>query len=87
MDEWINAVDPSLRAAVGGLQTQLIEKAKILLLASHSQRVLEEWVDRLIWLDYGEIRADGEIKSVYREYRKWFQTRSAPKAVDQSARI
>jgi ABC-2 type transport system ATP-binding protein/lipopolysaccharide transport system ATP-binding protein len=87
MDEWINAVDPSLSAAVGGLQTQLIEKAKILLLASHSQRVLEEWVDRLIWLDYGEIRADGEIKNVYREYRKWFQTRSAPKAVGQSARI
>jgi len=48
MDEWINAVDPSLQATVGGLQAQLIERAKILILASHSRRVLEEWVERLV---------------------------------------
>lgn len=75
MDEWINAVDPSLHATVGGLQTQLIERAKILLLASHSRRVLEEWVDRLIWLDFGKIRADGPIEAVYEEYQEWLKGR------------
>ncbi len=76
MDEWINAVDPSLHATVGGLQTQLINRAKILVLASHSRRVLEEWVDRLIWLDQGRIRADGSIESVYAEYQQWLDIRA-----------
>ncbi len=75
MDEWINAVDPSLHATVGGLQAQLIERAKILIMASHSRRVLEEWVERLIWLDGGRIRADGPIREVYTEYQAWLDAR------------
>ena len=78
MDEWINAVDPSLHATVGGLQAQLIERTRILLLASHSRRVLEEWVERLIWLDNGRIRADGPIREVYAEYQAWLDARAKP---------
>lgn len=77
MDEWINAVDPSLHATVGGLQAQLIDRAKILLLASHSRRVLEEWVERLIWLDNGRVRADGPIRDVYSEYQAWVDARGS----------
>jgi ABC-2 type transport system ATP-binding protein/lipopolysaccharide transport system ATP-binding protein len=84
MDEWINAVDPSLHATVGGLQAQLIERAKILLLASHSRRVLEEWVERLIWLDNGHIRADGPIREVYAEYQAWLDARAEPADVAAS---
>jgi len=79
MDEWINAVDPSLHATVGGLQKQLIDRAKILILASHSRRVLEEWVDRLVWLDCGKIRADGAIGEVYEEYQRWLDERGGKK--------
>jgi ABC-2 type transport system ATP-binding protein/lipopolysaccharide transport system ATP-binding protein len=80
MDEWINAADPSLSAAVGGLQAQLIEKSKILLLASHSRRVLEEWVDTLVWLDQGEIRAKGTVDDVYSEYQTWMDARKPAKS-------
>ncbi len=68
MDEWINAVDPSLSARIGGLQTQLIDRAKILLLASHSRNVLEEWVDTLVWLEHGKLRMVGKVAEVYKEY-------------------
>lgn len=71
MDEWINAVDPTLSKAVGGLQTQLIDRCKILLLASHSERVLKEWVSKLIWLDQGEIRGMGPVEETYKEYNLW----------------
>src|SRR5690606_7442962 len=64
MDEWINAVDPTLNATVGGLQADLINNSKILLLASHSRRVLEEWVDKIVWLHRGEVREFGDIKNV-----------------------
>jgi len=75
MDEWINAADPSLSTKVSGLQAQLVERAKILLLASHSRRVLEEWVDTLAWLDQGEILALGRVGEVYPEYQTWMKTR------------
>lgn len=65
MDEWINAND----TAVDGIQQRLISKAKILLLASHSKPVLDAWVDRLVWLDRGELRAVGTVDEVYDEYR------------------
>ena len=84
MDEWINAVDPSLHATVGGIQTKLIERSKILILASHSRRVLEEWVDRLIWLDSGKIRADGSIDEVYSEYQQWLDERAGNKKAKPS---
>lgn len=65
MDEWINASD----AAMDSIQQRLISKAKILLLASHSRNVLDAWVDRLVWLDRGELRAVGTVSEVYDEYR------------------
>ena len=71
MDEWINAVDPSLNVTVGGLQADLINNSKILVLASHSRRVLEEWVEKIVWLHKGEVREFGNIKDVYPQYQKW----------------
>lgn len=71
MDEWVNAADASLSEEIGGLQEQLIKRAKILLLASHSRRVLETWVDKLVWLDRGELRAIGGVSDVLAEYNDW----------------
>jgi ABC-type polysaccharide/polyol phosphate transport system ATPase subunit len=67
MDEWINATD----TAVDSIQQKLISKAKILLLASHSRAVLDTWVDRLIWLDRGELRAVGPVGEVYDAYHEY----------------
>ncbi|MBN7762751.1 ABC transporter ATP-binding protein [Nitratireductor aquibiodomus] len=77
MDEWVNAADPSLNNSLQGIQSQLIQKAKILLLASHSRRVLEEWVEKLVWLDNGAIAAFGNVGDVYKEYDSWLKERRA----------
>lgn len=76
MDEWINAVDPRLSEAVEGIQRQLMRRSKILMLASHSERVLKGWVDKLVWLEQGEIRAYGPVSEVYREYNAWIKSKS-----------
>jgi ABC-type polysaccharide/polyol phosphate transport system ATPase subunit len=73
MDEWVNAADPRLSEAIEGIQSRLLRKSKILVLASHSERVLKSWVDRLIWLEQGEIVADGPIDDVYARYRLWLK--------------
>ena len=70
MDEWIGAADDTVNKTVGKLQRDLIESASLLILASHSERVLKQWVKTLIWLDAGEIKAYGPIDEVYAEYRR-----------------
>lgn len=70
MDEWIGAADVSLNAAVDSLQARMVKAASILILASHSQRVLMEWTQRLIWIDQGVVRADGPTEQVYQYYRE-----------------
>ena len=70
MDEWIGAADDTVNKTVGKLQRDLIESASLLILASHSERVLKQWAKTLIWLDAGEIKAYGPIDEVYAEYRK-----------------
>lgn len=68
MDEWINAADPTVNKTVSKLQSDLIESSSILVIASHSQRVLEEWVDTLLWLEAGEVKALGPVRDVYPAY-------------------
>lgn len=75
MDEWINAVDPSLNETIGGLQSQLVESAKILLLASHSERVLRQWVHKIAWLEQGTLRAFGPANEIFIEYQAWIKKR------------
>ncbi|TKT82411.1 ATP-binding cassette domain-containing protein [Aquamicrobium sp. LC103] len=75
MDEWIGAADPSVSGTINELQSQLIERSQILLLASHSKRVLADWVDTLVWVDRGEIRAHGKFDEVYKDYETWLQSR------------
>ncbi len=71
MDEWIGAADPTVNKTVGVLQANLINAASILVLASHSQQVLTEWTNQVIWMDQGQIRARGPTKEVFSQYQKW----------------
>lgn len=74
MDEWISAADATVNTTVSQLQTELIESSSILIMASHSQRILEEWTSTLIWLDSGQVKALGPVKQIHTEYRKWMKT-------------
>ena len=70
MDEWIGAADDTVNKTVGRLQRDLIESASLLIMASHSERVLKQWVNTLVWLDAGEVKAIGPMAEVYAEYRR-----------------
>jgi ABC-type polysaccharide/polyol phosphate transport system ATPase subunit len=70
MDEWIGTADGAANKAIGRLQRELVDSASMLLLASHSERVLREWVNTLVWLDAGEVKAVGTTDEVLPEYMK-----------------
>jgi ABC-type polysaccharide/polyol phosphate transport system ATPase subunit len=70
MDEWIGTADGTVNKAVGQLRRELLESSSLLIMASHAERVLKEWVTTLVWLDAGEVRAVGSVDEIYPEYRK-----------------
>ena len=68
MDEWILAGDATFMAKAKARVESMVRHADILLLASHSASILAEWCNRLIWLEGGEIKADGQPIDVLRRY-------------------
>lgn len=68
MDEWILAGDAAFMAKAKARVEGMVRHADILVLASHSASILAEWCNRLIWLEGGEIKADGKPIDVLRSY-------------------
>jgi len=68
MDEWILAGDASfLDKARHRLET-MVRGAEILVLSSHSAEIILQWCNRVIWMDGGQIKADGTPEEVLAAY-------------------
>jgi lipopolysaccharide transport system ATP-binding protein len=68
MDEWILAGDAAfLDKARHRLET-MVRGAEILVLSSHNADIILRWCNRVIWMDGGQIRADGTPAEVLAEY-------------------
>jgi lipopolysaccharide transport system ATP-binding protein len=68
MDEWILAGDASfLDKARHRLET-MVRGAEILVLSSHSPDIILKWCNRVIWMDRGQIKADGAPEEVLAAY-------------------
>ncbi|HZY67495.1 MAG TPA: ATP-binding cassette domain-containing protein [Devosia sp.] len=70
MDEWIGTADGAVNKAIGQIQSELIESSSLLVLASHSDKVLRQWVSKIVWLDAGVVKAVGPTDEVLAEYQK-----------------
>ena len=70
MDEWIGAADGTVNRKVNRLLRDLIETASLVVIANHSERVIRQWTNRVVWLDGGVMRAVGPTDEVYPEYAK-----------------
>ncbi len=69
LDEWLSAGDGAFRAKAAARMNEFAEHAGILVLASHSDQLLLSVCTRGIWLEDGQVRADGDIESVLQTYR------------------
>jgi ABC-type uncharacterized transport system ATPase subunit len=68
MDEWILAGDASfLDKARHRLET-MVRGAEILVLSSHSAEIIMRWCNRVIWMEAGQIKADGPPEQVLAAY-------------------
>jgi ABC-type polysaccharide/polyol phosphate transport system ATPase subunit len=68
IDEMLGAGDAAFMKKAEARLTNLIHRSKILVLASHAADLSERFCDRAVWLDNGEIRADGLLREVWAAY-------------------
>lgn len=71
MDEWLSAGDARFVSKALTKMQKLIQSSRILVLASHSEVVLTEWCNRLIWIQDGNIMEDGNPQRVLENYRSY----------------
>jgi ABC-type polysaccharide/polyol phosphate transport system ATPase subunit len=70
MDEWLSAGDAQFLAAAHRRMVEFIRSSSILVLASHSMELLQEWCNKGIFLQHGRIVARGDIKEVIATYQQ-----------------
>lgn len=68
MDEWLSTGDEDFRVRAEQRMQSLVNNTDILVLASHSQPLIESVCNRVIWLEHGHIRMEGEVNEVLAAY-------------------
>jgi len=76
IDEALATGDAAFKARSQQRIEEIREHAGTVFLVSHSMRSISDMCDRVIWIDHGEIRADGPTKEIVKEYRKELKRRS-----------
>jgi len=70
MDEWLAAGDAGFLAKARRRMEEFVGGSSILVLASHSIPILEEWCKRASLLDHGRILEMGAVKEIAAAYRQ-----------------
>jgi ABC-type polysaccharide/polyol phosphate transport system ATPase subunit len=69
MDEWILAGDAHFITKAQARIDSFVQKASVLVLASHNLEVCRRWCNRGLWLQQGQVRACGAIADVIENYQ------------------
>ena len=68
MDEWLSVGDESFKQKAEDRLTNLVDSAKILVIASHNRELIEKTCNRAIWLEHGQVKMDGLASQVTAAY-------------------
>ncbi|MBZ9656079.1 ABC transporter ATP-binding protein [Phyllobacterium lublinensis] len=68
MDEWLATGDEGFKDKANQRLHELVNQTKILIIASHSRELLLSNCNRIIWLEHGSIRMDGDAATVTAAY-------------------
>jgi len=68
LDEWIMAGDAAFILKAQRRLESFIEKTSIVVLASHDSDVCRRWCSRGVWLERGEVAAQGDVDGILDAY-------------------
>lgn len=64
MDEWLSTGDADFQVRANQRIRTIVDSSNILVLASHSMKVIQDNCTRVIWLEKGRIKLDGPVTTV-----------------------
>ena len=70
IDEVIGTGDAHFQTRAKERLSSLIDRTGIIVLASHSERIIRDFCKRVIWLEQGKIQLDGDTDTVLRAFRE-----------------
>jgi lipopolysaccharide transport system ATP-binding protein len=68
MDEWLLAGDASFMEKARHRLETMVRGAEVLVLSSHNADIILQWCNRVIWMDHGQVKADGSPEEVLAAY-------------------
>jgi ABC-type polysaccharide/polyol phosphate transport system ATPase subunit len=68
LDEVIGVGDKNFMAKAKARLTRMAGQARILVLSTHSDAILREFCNKVLWLDQGFIKGFGDVEEVLRAY-------------------
>ena len=80
LDEVLSVGDATFREKAGSILDRFRVNHKTVVIASHSMKLIEQQCTRAIWLEQGQLRADGTPEEVVAAYAAY--TRFKRKAED-----
>ena len=69
LDEGIGAVDAAFLEKARTRLSDLVDRAGLLVFASHSDEFLKQLCTTAIWMEHGQVKQHGSLKDVLRAYR------------------
>lgn len=69
LDEMFAGGDAGFVTKASARLKSVIEHSDIMVLVSHELELLEKFCDRVIWMDHGSIKMDGDTQLVLQEYK------------------
>lgn len=68
MDEWLSVGDASFNSKAEERLQSLVKSSSILVIASHSRRLIEKICTRVLWFEHGKLKLDGDVHEVCQAY-------------------
>ena len=86
MDEWIGAGDAAFQERIVERMNHVLNRSRILVVASHSNALLRRVANRAIWLEQGRIRMSGTVADVLDAYEESTHPTVLPDGVAEALR-
>lgn len=71
LDEVLGVGDEKFQAKAIAKMHELMGRARAILLVAHSTALINKTCTKALWLDHGEIKGYGDVRSVTAEYRRF----------------
>ena len=68
MDEWVMAGDAHFVKKAQARLSGFVDKARIMVLASHSESIIREWCNKALLIRAGHLEAIGTVDEIFQEY-------------------